>query len=759
MYKKLTATLFKKAVPARYDHINFTPPKGVREEAKRGLKLRREHKRGGLSTQQASKHGIGSGVQRATNLASGASVSPRTVRRMRAFFARHSAYKEHHKDKTSASYISWLLWGGDAGERWANKVYAQMERADDEMKKAGGEQAGHKYIRRIPVARRGKMGYRYIYRRDKRKNLRRKDGEQKTSSVEADSSTRQAPLDSEIKVVAEQMGLGELDRSSFIDLMAEHAGSMVPELQGLSLTSRLTQEQFGQFMDLLDDDLENQILDTMLEKYSSYAQNAPTDDASAFTPLPDLDPNDENHEWGAPYVDALNEAPQVHAPTFEGVSTAPVEFNETPVEDAPTEELSTFIEALGETEGLGPVGDAVKNTTSVEGDELRLPLKDIGKATALSLMLLATESYRTLTTNDPNAVSVAEVEGFSKRELNKMDREAVQEAKAKIRESLNKDREEARAKNEERKKVEREIKEKLRNEARKQKEEKRTQEKQQREEAKQQREEERAQEKQQRERDRAEKERLKQTQKQQREQENKEDTARKEEEAKKQAEKEFEFRREERERAQEAREEAQVRKEQRAEERKAKLQEAKDKKATERKEAKAERDKKAKEAKAERDKKAKEAKANKAEEKKRKDVARKKLAEEKKAKQKADIAERKKQAQEQKAKLRAQEREHKEKLKRETAEHKEKLKRETAEHKEKLAKERAEQREKLKKVPKKVPKKQTKPAESKPAEKKPAEKKERTRPPRAKKRKARKRKLRKSLVTMYTGRGSDETTS
>ena len=738
MYKKLTATLFKKAVPARYDHINFTPPKGVREEAKRGLKLRREHKRGGLSTQQASKHGIGSGVQRATNLASGARVSPRTVRRMRAFFARHSAYKEHHKDKTSASYISWLLWGGDAGERWANKVYAQMERADDEMKKAGGEQAGHKYIRRIPVARRGKMGYRYIYRRDKRKNLRRKDSEQDTKDTPAPSS--------ELEFTA-----AHFDRLETLNQQAyEETGD---DFTGEPL---LSQEELA--------DIFASFTPEQAAAVDGYSPELDLD----LPPFPELTPDEDT--WSPDYADALNEAPQVHAPTFEGMSTAPVEFNETPVEDAPTEELSTFIEALGETEGLGPVGDAVKNTTSVDGDKLRLPLKDIGKATALSLVLLATESYRTLTTNDPNAVSVTEVEGFSKRELNKMDREAVQEAKAKIRDSLNKDREEARAKKEEHKKAEREIKEKLRNEAREKKERARAQEKQQREEAKQQREEERAQEKQQRERDRAEKERLKQTQREQREQEKKEDTARKEEEAKKQAEKEFEFRREERERSQQAKEEAQVRKEQRAEKRRTKIQEAKDKKAAERKEAKEAKAKKAKEAKEAKAKKAKEAKeakakkakeakAKKAEEKKQKDAARKKLAEEKKAKQKAETAERRKQAQEQRAKLREQEREHKEKLKRETAEHKEKLKRETAEHKEKLAKERAEQREKLKKVPKKVPKKQAKPAESKPAESKPAEKKERTRPPRAKKRKARKRKLRKSLVAMYTERGSDETTS
>lgn len=69
------------------------------------------------------------------NLANGDTMSPGTVKRMRAFFSRHSAYKEHHSDKTSPAYISWMLWGGDAGERWAQKVYAQMMRADEEAKR------------------------------------------------------------------------------------------------------------------------------------------------------------------------------------------------------------------------------------------------------------------------------------------------------------------------------------------------------------------------------------------------------------------------------------------------------------------------------------------------------------------------------------------------------------------------------------------------------------------------------------------------
>ena len=121
-------------IKSKYSHIDFSPPQGVRNNAERGLELRREHGRGGFSTQQAGKHGIGSGVQRASNLARGSNLSPATVKRMHSFFSRHSAYKKHHDDKTSAAYISWMLWGGDAGQRWAQKIVNQMKRADEENK-------------------------------------------------------------------------------------------------------------------------------------------------------------------------------------------------------------------------------------------------------------------------------------------------------------------------------------------------------------------------------------------------------------------------------------------------------------------------------------------------------------------------------------------------------------------------------------------------------------------------------------------------
>ena len=127
------------SAPSKYSHINFKPPTGVAAAAEQGLKYRREAKpsnKGGLSVQQASKFGIGSGVQRAVNLKNRDTMSPETVRRMKSFFDRHSVYiKNHDKQNPNRSYISFLLWGGDSGRSWANKVVAQMNAADEKEKR------------------------------------------------------------------------------------------------------------------------------------------------------------------------------------------------------------------------------------------------------------------------------------------------------------------------------------------------------------------------------------------------------------------------------------------------------------------------------------------------------------------------------------------------------------------------------------------------------------------------------------------------
>lgn len=111
--------------------LSYPVPKTVRENAKRGLKLRAEAGgKGGLTTQQAGKLKIGSGVARANSLIHG-NVTYDTIKRMYSFFSRHKVYKErgYHTDRKSKAYISWLLWGGDAGFTWCKKIIRQHERA------------------------------------------------------------------------------------------------------------------------------------------------------------------------------------------------------------------------------------------------------------------------------------------------------------------------------------------------------------------------------------------------------------------------------------------------------------------------------------------------------------------------------------------------------------------------------------------------------------------------------------------------------
>lgn len=103
---------------ARLEKGGYSPPEAVQSNARRGLELRRKYGRGGLTNSEASEQGIGSGVQRASNLANGKSLSLDTIRRMHAFFERHEKNKDTPPEEGNGK-IAWLLWGGDAGRRWA----------------------------------------------------------------------------------------------------------------------------------------------------------------------------------------------------------------------------------------------------------------------------------------------------------------------------------------------------------------------------------------------------------------------------------------------------------------------------------------------------------------------------------------------------------------------------------------------------------------------------------------------------------------
>ncbi|MCC8555340.1 DNA-binding protein [Xanthomonas hortorum] len=108
-----------------------TPPKTVADAAARGLRLREQHGRGGTAI----------GVARARDLSARKSLSTQTIRRMHAYFARHSVDKTGKgwadRSAPSAGYIAWLLWGGDAGQRWAARQYQRLEEAASAKTPAG----------------------------------------------------------------------------------------------------------------------------------------------------------------------------------------------------------------------------------------------------------------------------------------------------------------------------------------------------------------------------------------------------------------------------------------------------------------------------------------------------------------------------------------------------------------------------------------------------------------------------------------------
>lgn len=94
----------------------WTPPQAVARAAEKGLMLREEFGRGGTMV----------GVARARDLSNGKRIPPETINRMLSYFARHEVDKQAedfgNDDNPSPGYIAWLLWGGDAGQAWVDRI-------------------------------------------------------------------------------------------------------------------------------------------------------------------------------------------------------------------------------------------------------------------------------------------------------------------------------------------------------------------------------------------------------------------------------------------------------------------------------------------------------------------------------------------------------------------------------------------------------------------------------------------------------------
>ena len=101
--------------------IDLSIPRKVQANAEKGLKLRDEYGVGGTD--------VGKGM--AEKLAKGGSLSAEEVRHVSHYFPRHAHDNLDQTgkgdEKPSAGYVAWLLWGGDEGRSWSEKLTRQLD--------------------------------------------------------------------------------------------------------------------------------------------------------------------------------------------------------------------------------------------------------------------------------------------------------------------------------------------------------------------------------------------------------------------------------------------------------------------------------------------------------------------------------------------------------------------------------------------------------------------------------------------------------
>ena len=95
-------------------------PASVRNNARRGIEMNKR---------QNNKCATQTGKVRASQLAQGKPVSLETVQRMYSYLSRAAEYYDPN-DREACGTISYLLWGGKAGLRWATKILRQEGKLD-----------------------------------------------------------------------------------------------------------------------------------------------------------------------------------------------------------------------------------------------------------------------------------------------------------------------------------------------------------------------------------------------------------------------------------------------------------------------------------------------------------------------------------------------------------------------------------------------------------------------------------------------------
>ncbi len=102
-----------------FSDSDLTPPAKVAANAKMGLELRERFHRGGTEV----------GEHRAEQLRDRRKISEDDLKAIYSYFARHVVDKRpgwDDPDKPSAGYVAWLLWGGDEGKAWVDRLHARL---------------------------------------------------------------------------------------------------------------------------------------------------------------------------------------------------------------------------------------------------------------------------------------------------------------------------------------------------------------------------------------------------------------------------------------------------------------------------------------------------------------------------------------------------------------------------------------------------------------------------------------------------------
>lgn len=133
--RKLIRNMLSEDFRFMYDKQNFTPPTDVVYTAQKALNAVNSNK---LVQSDASNEG--SGLQKAKSLVSKEPITHAQLKRMKAFFDKNT--QEVNQERSAGKNLQnspiiqkWELWGGDAGQKWAEKQIGATQSNNKTSKK------------------------------------------------------------------------------------------------------------------------------------------------------------------------------------------------------------------------------------------------------------------------------------------------------------------------------------------------------------------------------------------------------------------------------------------------------------------------------------------------------------------------------------------------------------------------------------------------------------------------------------------------